>query len=701
MLKKLLMIAAIVATVLLSACGVSVEDSGSGKDREEKQPKATQEVKQNNDDKQPGKNNDPGTDVNPGNSDDGGNNNGDNGNGNNDNGNNYAGENNGQDDPYQGDNGNNNGNNNENNEYAGAKAEIMLYKLDDNTLVVNVTGPMCTKVKAKPDGGLGESEFYLSMNNGETRMEMISEAFHGWSGEGDNTVYFSATPQYHNGIIVICEDRYYCVVTEENLWNRVKLNGDYVLKYGETYRAEYEGFEVAEGKVSDIIGTIDEETKNNMFVEAMTSVKADNPADPVWNGGYLMGYSWEGKNGYIEAEVLEGGLIKFHVVTDDGEKIYFAKQTEYDKAEYSYGSYIKAVAEAVMLDGYNKHAKFELRTDPDKATELKAEISEYDYEDRSKDFYVSNDFQLFTPWHTAPSDYSDSDPYDLIGFAQLSSDPVFTPVNDNYALAVRDKSSVYIDNERSVNCKYAMLTSFDENETMVQKVEQYIFDNSGDAEAYYQKCLKYVYNKDPYKKAGNSVYYTYEPESIYYYNKKDGLGSYINSDKIYYDCHYLYNESEYNGRCVVYLSQPISSEYIKMGIKDAARWKKMYGKDYYSKDMKGVQLCCRIDNYSISVSIEGETGANKYRFGTINNVRLDGTKVVGMTTDYSYDYKTDKYLYQVIFRTLEFTDTEAVASDYFFDVDDITNHGITFDNFKDKQAAQVISQTFDLTRTAD
>ena len=89
------MIAAIVATVLLSACGVSVEDSGSGKDREEKQPKATQEVKQDNDDKQSGKNNDPGTDVNPGNTDNGnGNTNNDNGNVNNDNGNNNDGENN-------------------------------------------------------------------------------------------------------------------------------------------------------------------------------------------------------------------------------------------------------------------------------------------------------------------------------------------------------------------------------------------------------------------------------------------------------------------------------------------------------------------------------------------------------------------------------------------------------------------------------
>ncbi|MBR6358797.1 MAG: hypothetical protein IKS11_04020 [Lachnospiraceae bacterium] len=704
MLKKLLMIAAIVATVLLSACGVSVEDSGSGKDREEKQPKATQEVKQDNDDKQSGKNNDPGTDVNPGNTDNGnGNTNNDNGNVNNDNGNNNDGENNGQDDPYQGDNGNNNGNNNENNEYAGAKAEIMLYKLDDNTLVVDVKGVMCADVKAKPGSDRGESEFYLSMNNGETRMEMISGEFHGWSGEGDNTVYFSANPEYHNGIVVACEDRYYCVMKEDNLWNRVNFAGDYVLKFGRTYAAEYEGFEVAKGKVSDIIGTIDEETNNALFAEAMKSMKADDPADPAWSGGYMMGYSYDGKTGYVDVEVLDGGLLLFHIVTNDADKLYYAKQTEFDKAEYSYGSFIKSTAEAILLGSYNKHADFTLRTDPDKPTELQVNISEY--ADDNERYYLDQTFSGFVPWHQQPSDYSDADIYDLIPVAGLSSDPVFTPATDNYVLAVREKYSVYIDNDRSVTSKYASLMSFDENDFMRQRVEQYIFDNNSDAEAFYQKVLNYGYKNNPYKKIGNSVYYTYEADySIYNATKANSVMNYVGYDNLSYDCHYMYKESQYDGRCTVYLNKPLNSDDFKVGLKDAVLWKRLYGHPYHSKDYKGAELRVYIDTYGESISIEGQTGSQEepYRnFQSMSNVRLDGNRVKAATFSYAWDYKTDKYTYCMVYRDVVFSETEAIVTDYWFNIGDNLDHGITFDNFKEKQASFTISQTFDLTRTAD
>ena len=570
-----------------------------------------------------------------------------------------------------------------------ADAKLTIYKIGENSVVFVVEGSACAALIPEKDKYYGDKEFYLEIESMGVKSTLQTKGGW-WQVEGGD--YFWANEEE----TCAGDNIYYARMNSEGIASKFNLNGDYIFVYKPANSGTSEGDIIKEGKAADLVKEMTEEEYNKLVVDTYMHVKAESPAQADWNGTYTLDYSYDGSTGWVSAEVTEGGLIHFHVKYNDYERDFFAKEKDYDAVEYSYGRYVTAKVELIGKDRYNKD--FEFKQEPDAADRMYVSYSDYNVD---PSVYFSENFTKFTEWHVAPADYSDTDRDGFISALDLSTEP-FKPLNDNYTINYNRKDTVWL-SDGDITCATALLRSFDANDMVIQEVTAYIASTEDEARRIFQSKQANAYDYYLVSMSGNIVYNAKVMDDYRYDNKLGTIGS-VASQTWYIGCHYAYQQGygdyEYSNS-YVYINKPITSKEYNIDLEAGLYWKakKNIGSAWRSMDMKDVTLYAYINDYSLDLSVSGTSGFNGMSFDSSRSVRADSLNMVGVS--YYRNWVSGAYEYYVIFRTYEFGEEAAAVTDYFFKVDSFDNVDITFDNFPDKTADHVISQRFDMTRSAN
>ena len=566
-----------------------------------------------------------------------------------------------------------------------ADAELTIYKIGDNSLVVAVKGSACAAVKPRKDSYSGDKEFYFEVES--MGLKSTLQGSYTWC-QFDGGDYYSSS----DDDTFVGKDIYYARMDYEGICSRFDLSGDYIFVYKNANSGTSDGDIIREGKAADIVKTMTEEEFSKLVLDAYMGAEADNPAQADWNGTYTLDYSYDNDDGYVSAEVTEGGLIHFHLKYNDYERDIFAEEKNYDAVEYVYGKYVSAEVEVIGKNRYNK--EFKLKQDPDTPARIEISYSDYNVE---PSIWISSSFTKFVPWHIAPDGYKDEDTAGCISALDLTQEP-FKPVNDDYTINCNLKASVWTD-EGDIYCQEVVLCSYDANGMQIQEVTAYIAENEDDARRILKRKQADAYDYYTVTMSGNTVYRDKKQDDYWYDCKLSRIGS-VASGTWYVGCHYAYQSGfgDQYSNSYVYINKPITKDEYDIPLDAGLYWKKKNG-TRRSMDLMDVRLYTYISSYSTELSIYGSSGFNNLSFEGARTVRFHGMSAESVY--YDREWSSGDYVHYVIFRTYEFGEEETVTTDYFFKVDSFENIDITFDNFKDKTADGVVSQRFDMVREAN
>ncbi|MCR5279992.1 MAG: hypothetical protein K6E19_11180, partial [Lachnospiraceae bacterium] len=422
------------------------------------------------------------------------------------------------------------------------------------------------------------------------------------------------------------------------------------------------------------------------------------PVQADWEGTYIVDYDYEGKYGAIKCAVTDNGLI--HVTINLAEMQIEVDCTEenFDKAEYVYGTYV--TADAKPYEGYTTSSfELKLKTEPDEPAKLEFSFGGYPKEG-DEWISVRKELKKFTPWHEKPEGYEDKDIDGFISALDLTDEKV-KPATDDYVIFYQDMIGSWNGTDYDYYVRYTVY-SFDENGMLVKQSMKEVYEKEELAKKRYDEENKY---NPRLSLAGNVLYEEGNPELYEYSSKAEAVE--IATRKWYTGCHYAYSESYGDewGHSYCYMRKPFDEEIFSLDADAAVYWKPIgsTAHSFRSKDVQDVTFGGDVSEYdSVRLFIWGKYPDDYLsQFYNDSFIRFQGMSATSCSYASAYQNSGDGKDYYVIFRDYSFGKEETEVTEYVFKVENFTDHGITFDNFRDKTPDHTWTQHFDMTREAD
>lgn len=577
--------------------------------------------------------------------------------------------------------------------YADETAEVTIYKITNDSVVVYITGTPCESVAAKGTGKSGEKKFRLELSDGQLAFNL--ETFNSYLYNDDSSVYYSSGSS--DGKTYAGKNSYFTRIDEEGVASAVREGGEYTLKIMGINSGLADAMILAEGKTSDITKTLTEANYRELSAKIYEDGTAENKAQADWEGKYILSYSRDGNYGWIDCHITEGGTVSLNIDMGETKLSVYAEEGNYDKAEYAYGTYVTAKAIPLNL-GSNSNFEIKYNAEPER-TYINVKFSGY-----LNDEYTSIDenFDKFIPWYTAPADYEDKDEDGYISALNVTSDPYFTPETDDYTIVYDPEYKYWTDNG-SIDCHRAVLEFYDANGHSIKEITQYICTSESDAAVVYEKAAGIGYEA---QRNGKSVYTVYDERDISSY-KSDTIFGQAGS-AWYKNCHYAYPYNYRDGysKAYLYIRKPYTDENFTIDAESELMWKNFGSSafSYRSTDVQGLNFSGNVGKgYQINFPINGIP----YPFEELSyfpacdgEVRFHGSGAVAVSyqDEYRSSDRDDPYDHYICFREYSFSVEETAINDYIFKVDSTENPAVTFDNYKEKTPDFTFTAHFDMTR---
>ena len=413
----------------------------------------------------------------------------------------------------------------------------------------------------------------------------------------------------------------------------------------------------------------------------------DDPSQPApsqknytadWEGIWLSD-EYNDFNGTLTVEPTSSGDLQFTFTYGDKSETITGKETAYDEASYSYGTYITASIEN------DSNAEIRYTKEPDDCYitydgKIPCGGDEYTW----IVFYKYGD-----GYHTAPSGYKDADQYGKFSRKDPLDSDYFYAETDDFIVEYKKAASMYNGNQ-SFACESYDLSSYDENGCIVGwKKTKYIFENEDNA----IDCFNYQsgsYGGEYYRyfRDGNIVYQWYKASG---YTKLNMVSNW------YLNCHYCVVSSGEDSLIYSYYSKPVTAADYSLSLDDALYYRNVLG-SHYCIDSKDAYLDVYISRNDMSLYTFCDD-TNYYRGNGFSVVKVDGMKIYTVYMDEYYSWVgSDDYEKALIIQVYDFGTEESTVTEYQFVVDDVANSGITLDNFMNTTPDNVISHRFDMTR---
>ena len=397
-----------------------------------------------------------------------------------------------------------------------------------------------------------------------------------------------------------------------------------------------------------------------------------------WDGIWLPD-DYSSFKGTLSIEASSTGDLQLTFTSGDKTATITGKETDYDEASYSYGTYVTASLEN------ESNTSIRYSKEPDEC------YITYDGKDpMGGEEYVWIVFYAYGEgYHTAPEGYEDADQYGKFSRKDPMDSDYFYAETDDFIVEYRKSDSMY-NGTQSCTCESYTLSSYDVNGCIEGwKKTKYIFEDENNAiECYNYQSSNYGGDYYKYYRDGSIVYMWYKASG---YTKLNMVS------KWYLNTHYNVTSSDEDYLIYSYFSKPITLAEYFMSLDDILYYNSVLG-SHYCLDSKDAYLDVYISKEELSLYPYCD-GNDYYRGNGYSVVKIDGMKVYTVYNDEYYNWlSSNNYEKAVVIQVYEFGTEKATVTEYQFVVNDITNSGITLDNFMSKTPDKVISHDFDMTR---
>lgn len=555
-----------------------------------------------------------------------------------------------------------------------------IYQVGNDKLVFVMQGPSCEKTIAADEYQQADYAFDVSLGD-TASVRMHSYGTNISTGLGtENQDYFPKSDQdrpFQSKTLYIGE------VEESGIVNAVTLSGEYLARCVPN-NGEWDpeaNYDIAAGNLVSVIHQVSEEEYADVVRGLRIASAPTKPAQADWGGIYLTedGYEEDAPQGYVSIEVSDNGWLCIDLVLDDEETEYFIEETSYDNAEYDYGAYVNAQAD--FGEEYDTHGNFSFT---EEMGEKRLSYYCMTYDGRPD---VNLYFTAFGEgFHVAPADFADEDPYGYISQKHPEDGTYFSPTTEDYVITCRSAGRAWTDeagNDKSITYYVEELTSFDALGSGLGVQSKYVFQSEEDAAQYAE--LEY---RDFV--AANEV--LYESESSGRNKMSMFMDNYSTGG--YLDKHYrvFAQSSSDEFAPYVYYNKPVTEEEYSFSLDDLLMWKKIPNGSHYCTDTQDASLYTTLDSRSGQVNLSASS-YNDLASGSMSTIHFHGTSAEEAGTDF---YKNIVYVNEYTF-----SETTCELTQYQFEVADLENHGITWENYQSKTPSAVIHHTFDLTRVRE
>lgn len=571
-------------------------------------------------------------------------------------------------------------------EILNADVDFKIYKIGNDSFVAVIRSDLCkTMGDSTVWNSYGEKEFYFQTDDGSyCQLQHNNSNFVIKTGGTE----YSAWTNSSWGTTFSGSDVYFTRINEKDFIGKLNPDQNYVLTYKDFSSGTADGQRVKEGKVSDILLDMTEEEYDKLSDETFSKGIAPKEAEAPWEGQYLQEnnyYNDDAKTGSVSISKTEGGLLKIDIDIAETQKTIYAVEREYDAANYAYGSIINAKAEGLNVSMNNGACEFNYKLDENGKETLEVNYSVYGGDNS---FYCQATLKRFKLWRQADAGYVDKDPTGgEIDAIDVKNDPYFTAKTDDYSIHYDPNTTVY--SKKDFNVKRAILQSYDKNKIRVQRVTRYEFASESEANEYYTERSRYLEDDETMNISGK---YVYEGESTWETFKEVKLGA-IAGSAWRVGIHYF--EGAYSG-ANVYISKPITKDDYDVSFEDAMFWKNIGGSHCDSIEP---------DIGTLYISIDAEYRILRFYAVPVGDVRtieddpviFTGRHAISAGRAYGYIDGSQTYFLNII--EFELNGNIMTATSYLFKGDDTgaLDDEINLSNFKEKEAYNITTATFDLT----